>query len=83
MARSRFAIPRRGKCNRMRGVGGEVGPALDRDRSLSSLLTEEQLRDYVRHVENRFQQSKMPQFSNIPSPREIAEVAAYLRVMQP
>jgi mono/diheme cytochrome c family protein len=71
------------KCHRMRGVGGEVGPALDRDGGLSSLFTEEQLRDYVRHVESRFRQSKMPQFSNILGPREIAEVVAYLRAMQP
>ena len=33
----------------LRGVGGEVGPALDREGSLSSLFTTAQLREYVRH----------------------------------
>ena len=42
-----------GKCHRMRGVGGDVGPALDRDGSLSSLFTAAQLSDYIRHDESR------------------------------
>lgn len=41
----------------MRGVGGEVGPALDRDGSLSSLFTEAQLSDYVCHDEGNFPRS--------------------------
>ena len=43
-----------GKCHRMRGVGGDVGPPLDREGSLASVLPREQLRDYVRHDESRF-----------------------------
>jgi mono/diheme cytochrome c family protein len=72
-----------GKCHRMRDVGGKVGPVLDRDGSLSSLLTEAQLRDYVRHEESRFPQSKMPQFSKILRREEINQVASYLRAMEP
>ena len=72
-----------GKCHRMRGVGGDVGPALDREGSLSSLFTTAQLRDYVRHDERRFPQSKMPPFSKLLRPSEIDQVVAYLRAMQP
>jgi mono/diheme cytochrome c family protein len=72
-----------GKCHRMRGVGGDVGPALDREGSLSSLFTTAQLRDYVRHEESRFPQSKMPPFSTLLSPAQIDQVVAYLQAMQP
>jgi mono/diheme cytochrome c family protein len=72
-----------GKCHRMRGVGGDVGPALDRQGSLSSVLTTAQLRDYVRHDGSRHPQSKMPQFSKLLSPSEIDHVVAYLQAMQP
>ncbi len=72
-----------GKCHRMRGVGGDVGPVLDRDNSLASLLTTAQLRDYIRHDKSRFPQSKMPQFSKMLRPTEIDQVAAYLQAMQP
>ncbi len=72
-----------GKCHRMRDVGGKVGPVLDRDGSLSSLLTEAQLREYVRHDESRFPQSKMPQFSKVLRQKQIAQVVSYLRAMQP
>ncbi len=72
-----------GKCHRMRGVGGDVGPALDRDGSLSSLFTAAQLREYVRHDKSRFPQSKMPQFSKLLRPTEIDQVVAYLQAMQP
>jgi mono/diheme cytochrome c family protein len=72
-----------GKCHRMRGVGGDVGPVLDRDNSLSSLLTTAQLRDYIRHDESRFPHSKMPQFSKLLQPVEIDQVVAYLQAMQP
>lgn len=71
-----------GKCHRMRGVGGDVGPVLDRESSLSSLLSTAQLRDYVRHDENRFPQSKMPPFSTLLQPDEIDQVVAYLQAMQ-
>lgn len=72
-----------GKCHRMRSVGGDVGPALDRDGSLSSIFTAAQLREYVRHDERRFPQSKMPQFSKLLSPTEIDQVVAYLQAIQP
>ncbi len=72
-----------GKCHRMRGVGGDVGPALDRENSLSSLLTTAQLSDYIRHDESRFPQSKMPSFSTLLSATEIEQVTAYLQAMQP
>jgi mono/diheme cytochrome c family protein len=72
-----------GKCHHMRGVGGDVGPALDRDGSLSSILTATQLRNYVRHDESRFPQSKMPPFSTFLSTTEIDQVVAYLQAMQP
>ncbi|MDJ0851696.1 MAG: cytochrome c [Myxococcota bacterium] len=71
-----------GKCHRVRGVGGEVGPALDRQGSLSSLLPTAQLRDYVQHDEARYPRSKMPQFSKLLSSREIDQVVAYLQAMQ-
>ena len=67
----------------MRGVGGDVGPALDRKGSLSSLFTTAQLRDYVRHDESRFPQSKMPPFAKLLSPTEIDQLVAYLQAMQP
>jgi len=72
-----------GKCHRMRGVGGDVGPVLDRQGSLSSALTTAQLRDYVRHDGTGYPQSKMPQFSKLLSPTEIDQVTAYLQAMQP
>jgi mono/diheme cytochrome c family protein len=72
-----------GKCHRIRGVGGDVGPALDRHGSLSSLFTTAQLSDYIRHDESRFPQSKMPQFSKLLPPTEIDRVTAYLQAMQP
>ncbi len=72
-----------GKCHRMRRVGGDVGPALDRDGGLSSILTTAQLSDYIRHDKRRFPQSKMPQFSNLLNPTEIDHVTAYLQTMQP
>jgi hypothetical protein len=67
----------------MRGVGGDVGLALDREGSLSSLFTTAQLCDYVRHDESRFPESKMPQFSRLLSSREIDQVVAYQQAMQP
>ena len=72
-----------GKCHRMRGVGGELGPELDRPASLSSLLPTEQLRVYVRHDEHDFPQSKMPDFARILSPAQIDQLVAYLQAMQP
>jgi mono/diheme cytochrome c family protein len=72
-----------GKCHHMRGVGGEVGPALDRPGSLASVLPREQLRDYVRHDESHFPHSKMPPFSKLLSPTEIDQVVDYLQAMQP
>ena len=72
-----------GKCHRMRGVGGNVGPALDRESSLSSVLATEQLRDFVRHDKSRFPQSKMPPFSKLLNATEIDQVVAYLQAMQP
>ena len=72
-----------GKCHRMRGVGGEVGPALDREYSLSSVLTREQLLDYIRHDEGRYARSKMPRFSKLLSATEIDRVTSYVRAMQP
>ncbi len=72
-----------GQCHRMRGVGGDVGPVLDRDGSLSSVLPTAQLRDYIRHDKALFPQSKMPQFSKLLSPTEIEHVTAYLQAMQP
>jgi mono/diheme cytochrome c family protein len=71
-----------GKCHRMRAVGGDVGPALDRDNSLSSLLARAQLSEYIRHDESRFPQSKMPPFSALLSATEIEQVSAYLQAMQ-
>jgi mono/diheme cytochrome c family protein len=71
-----------GKCHRMRGVGGDVGPALDREGSLSSVLPTAQLRDFVRHDASRFPQSKMPPFAKLLSPAEIDQVVAYLQAMQ-
>jgi mono/diheme cytochrome c family protein len=71
-----------GKCHRMRGVGGDVGPVLDRESSLTALLSATQLRDYVRHDENRFPRSKMPPFSKLLQPDEIDQVVAYLQAMQ-
>jgi len=49
-----------GKCHRMRGNGGDVGPALDRQGSLASVLPTPQLRDYVRQDESRFPHSGLP-----------------------
>ncbi len=72
-----------GKCHRMRGVGGDVGPTLDRESSLSSILDTEQLRAYVRHEESTFPRSKMPAFATLLSSEEIAQVVAYLKAMQP
>ncbi len=72
-----------GKCHRMRGVGGEVGPALDRDGSLASVFTAAQLSDYIRHDESRFPRSKMPQFSKLLHPTQIDQVTTYLQAMQP
>jgi mono/diheme cytochrome c family protein len=72
-----------GKCHRMRDVGGDVGPPLDREGSLASVLPTPQLRDYVRHDGSLYPQSKMPQFSRLLSPTEIDQVVAYLQAMQP
>jgi mono/diheme cytochrome c family protein len=72
-----------GKCHRVRGVGGDVGPALDREGSLSSVLPTAQLRAFVRHDASRFPQSKMPPFAKLLSPAEIDQVVAYLQAMQP
>jgi len=72
-----------GKCHRMRGVGGQVGPELDREGSLSSVLSTEQLRDYVGHEERLFPHSKMPPFSKILSPAQLDQLVAYLQAMQP
>jgi mono/diheme cytochrome c family protein len=71
-----------GKCHRMRGVGGDVGPALDREGSLSSVLPTAQLRDFVRHDASRFPQSKMPPFAKLLSPEQIDQLVAYLQAMQ-
>jgi len=70
------------KCHRMRGLGGDVGPALDREGGLSSVLDAAQLRDYVEHDEKSFSQSRMPRFSMLLSAREIDQIVAYLRAMQ-
>jgi len=72
-----------GKCHRMRGVGGKVGPILDREQSLSALFTTAQLRDYVRHDSSLYPQSKMPPFAKLLSAAEIDQVVAYLQAMQP
>jgi mono/diheme cytochrome c family protein len=67
----------------MRGVGGQVGPELDREGSLSSILSTDQLREYVGHEERRFPYSKMPPFSKILSPAQLDQLVAYLQAMQP
>jgi mono/diheme cytochrome c family protein len=72
-----------GKCHRMRGAGGQVGPELDREGSLSSVLTTAQLTEYVRHEEGRFPHSKMPPYSEILTPEQIDQLVAYLQAMQP
>ena len=72
-----------GKCHRMRGVGGDVGPALDRQGGQASVLSTAQLRDYVRHEGTGDPKSKMPQFSKLLSSAEIDQVVAYLQAMQP
>ncbi len=83
--REGFAVYRDhcGKCHRVRGVGGEVGPALDRVGSLSSVLNHAQLSDFVRHDSARFPRSKMPDFSKLLSPAQIDRVVSYLEAMQP
>jgi mono/diheme cytochrome c family protein len=72
-----------GKCHRMRGVGGDVGPVLDREGSLSSAFTTAQLSDFVRHDTSLYPRSKMPQFSKALSSTEIDQLVAYLQAMQP
>ena len=72
-----------GKCHRMRGVGGDLGPVLDREGSLSSVFTTAQLNDFVRHDTSRYPRSKMPQFSKALSSTEIDQLVAYLQAMQP
>ena len=67
----------------MRGVGGDVGPAIDREGSLSSVLNASQLRDYVRHEGRSYPRSKMPQFSKLLSATEIDQLVRYLQSMQP
>ena len=71
-----------GKCHRMRGVGGEVGPALDRQGGLSAVLPAAQLRDFVRHEERVFPHSKMPDFSVLLNAEELDQLVAYLQAMQ-
>lgn len=71
-----------GKCHRMRGVGGSVGPELDRAFGLASLMTPEQLTGLVEHSPERYPQSKMPVFGQILRPAEITKVVAYLEAMQ-
>ena len=72
-----------GKCHRMRGVGGDLGPVLDREGSLSSVFTTAQLRDFVRHDTSLYPRSRMPQFSKSLSSTEIDQLVAYLQAMQP
>ena len=72
-----------GKCHRMRGVGGDLGPVLDREGSLSSVFTTAQLSDFVRHDTSLYPRSKMPQFSKTLSSTEIDQLVAYLQAMQP
>jgi mono/diheme cytochrome c family protein len=55
---------------------------LDREGSLSPLFAEARLREYVRHDESRFPQSRMPQFSKLLRQSEIDQVAAYLQAVQ-
>ncbi len=71
-----------GKCHRMRGVGGEVGPALDREGGLASVLPLEALRDFVRHEKASFPRSKMPEYGKLLDPAELDAVVAYLKAMQ-
>jgi mono/diheme cytochrome c family protein len=71
-----------GKCHQMRGVGGSVGPALDRAASASALSTPAQLGAYVRHERWLFPRSKMPAFSALLAPADIDAVVAYLKAMQ-
>jgi len=59
-----------------------MGPVLDRENSLSSLFTKAQLRDYVRHDERWFPQSKMPAFSELLRESEIDQLVSYLLAMQ-
>lgn len=72
-----------GKCHRMRGVGGDLGPVLDREGSLSSVFTTAQLSEFVRHDTSLYPHSKMPQFSKTLSSVEIGQLVAYLQAMQP
>jgi mono/diheme cytochrome c family protein len=72
-----------GMCHRMRSVGGDLGPVLDREGSLSLVFTTAQLTDFVRHDTSRYPRSKMPQFSKTLSSTEIGQLVAYLQAMQP
>lgn len=70
-----------GKCHRLRGVGGGVGPVLDREGALPSLLPDAELARFIAHDPEQFPNSKMPAFRNRLTPAEIGAVAAYLRAM--
>lgn len=67
------------KCHQIAGVGGALGPVLDRTGSLAAALPEPQLQQLIWRVTDFIPLTKMPDYSETMSPEEAGQIAAYLK----
>ena len=67
------------KCHSLRGVGGSLGPAIDRVNGMASMLSNRHLAQLITRVNDFFPKTKMPVYEDKISPQSINEIVAYLR----
>lgn len=71
------------KCHQVKGLGGALAPAIDREHSLASVLDADLLTNMVWKIKDYIPQTKMPDFRETFSRSEAEYLVAYLKYVQP
>ncbi|MFV8816282.1 c-type cytochrome [Haliea sp. E17] len=69
------------KCHRLQGVGGAVGPELDRSGGMLQVLDDSQLQQLILQVTDYFPRTKMPVYAGKLGEGELRDLVNYLRWM--
>lgn len=67
------------KCHAIKGIGGSLGPGLDRDGGMAQYLDDSRLHQMIGRVTDFFPKTKMPVFETSLSADEIDQLVAYIR----